>query len=291
MGRKGASITLSIKEAEKLELETLANDLGYNWGDKPNISKLITAIAKKQLRIAINHDWTDQQIQSLEQARQLLIDTGKLTEAEIIARILIQRSELQYPLKQEIEKFLEKPKPPWRGKIENFISHKRPFQLSYVDAADRQFTFTVLHAELRLLENHQYLVCTCRETEGNTDIPELQHNWTFRLDRIQEAAVNPVKHPWKTQLDHVVVTFELYGGLTFNYGKTGYKADDLDIGEISGNPPTRTITRRVFSTFWFFRDIAPYFENCQIIEPDSVRTHFQTKLRSLYAKYFNGKLD
>ncbi|MEB3311972.1 MAG: WYL domain-containing protein [Snowella sp.] len=287
MGRKGASITLSIKETEKLELETLANDLGYTWGDKPNISKLITAIAKKELRIAINHDWTDQQIQSLEQARQLLIDTGKLSEAEIIARILQQRSELKYPLKQEIEKFLENPKPSWRREIENFISQRRSFQLSYVDPSNRQFTFTVLHAELKLLEKHQYLVCTCQESEGNTDIPELQHNWTFRLDRIQEAAVNPVKQPWQPQLDHVAVTFELYGNLAFNYGKTGYKADDLDIGEISGNPPTRTITRRVFATFWFFRDIAPYFESCQIISPDSVRTHFQEKLRSLYIQYFN----
>lgn len=287
MTRKGESITLSVKEAEKLALEMLADDLGYTWGDRPNISKLIAAIAKKELRIAINHDWTDIQIQSLEQARQLLIDTGKLSEAEIIARILIQRSELKYSLKQEIQKFLENPKPSWRREIENFISHQRSFQLSYVDAADRQFTFTVLHAELKLLEKHQYLVCTCQESEGNNDIPELQHNWTFRLDRIQEASVNPVKQPWKSQLDHVAVTFELYSSLAFNYGKTGYKADDLDIGEIEGNPPTRTITRRVFATFWFFRDIAPYLDGCQIISPDSVKTHFQDKLRSLYTKYFN----
>jgi len=286
MGRKGQSITLSIKDREKKALETLAANHGYTWGNKPNISKLITAIANQKLSIAINHDWTTQQIESLEQARQLLIDLGKIPEAETIARLLQQRSELTIPLRNEIEKFLQTPQPTWRKNIENFINRKQPFQLTYQDAADRQFSFTILHGKLRLLENHQYLVCTCQETEGNEDIPELQNNWTFRLDRIQEAVVNPVKLPWQPQLTQITVEFELYGRLVFNYGKTGYKADDLSLGEIEGNPPQRTITRNVFSTFWFFRDIAPYWDNCQIIAPESVRTHFQSKLRSLYDQYF-----
>lgn len=286
MTRKGQSITLSIKDREKKALETLAANLGYTWGDKPNISKLIAAIANQKLSIAINHDWTTQQIESLEQARQLLIDLGKIPEAETIARLLQQRSELTIPLRNEIDKFLQTPQPTWRKNIENAINRRQPFQLTYQDAADRQFSFTILHGQLRLLENHQYLVCTCQETEGNEDIPELQNNWTFRLDRIQEAVVNPVKLPWQPQIDQITVQFEVYGRLVFNYGKTGYKSDDLSLGEIEGNPPQRTITRNVFSTFWFFRDIAPYWDNCQIIAPESVRTHFQAKLRSLYDKYF-----
>ncbi len=39
MGRKGQSITLSISKREKGQLEALAREYGYKWGEKPNISQ------------------------------------------------------------------------------------------------------------------------------------------------------------------------------------------------------------------------------------------------------------
>ncbi|MFN5836347.1 MAG: WYL domain-containing protein, partial [Pseudanabaena sp.] len=39
MSRKGESITLSIKERDKANLEAIAIELGMTWGDRPNISK------------------------------------------------------------------------------------------------------------------------------------------------------------------------------------------------------------------------------------------------------------
>lgn len=284
MSRKGQSITLSVKESEKQALEALADRLGYTWGDKPNISKLITAIAQQKYRLTINDNWTETQIKALDQAWRLLVDLGKIPEAEEIARILLERSELQILLRQDLENFLQKPIPTWRKNIEGFIHQKQPFRLSYQDASERTYNFTVVHARIELLENHQYLVCTCDENEGNQDIPELSYNWVLRLDRIQEAVVNPLKLPWQAELDQVTVEFRVYRGLAFNYGKSSHKPD-LTVSEIEGHPPQRTITRKIYSTFWFFREITPYFDDCEIISPDSVRNLFREKLRSLWEQY------
>jgi predicted DNA-binding transcriptional regulator YafY len=286
MSRKGQSITLSVKETEKQALEALADRLGYTWGDKPNISKLITAIAQQKYRLTVNDNWTETQIKALDQAWRLLVDLGKIPEAEEIARILVERSELQILQRQALDAFLDKPIPTWRKQIEIFIKESKPFRLTYQDASDRTYNFTIVHARIQLLESHQYLVCTCDENEGNEDIPELNYNWCLRLDRIQDAVVNPIKLPWQTQLDQVTVQFQVYNRLAFNYGKSSNKPDDLTISDLEGDPPQRTITRNIFSTFWFFRDIAPYWEDCQILAPDSVRNKFQTKLQLLYDKYF-----
>ncbi len=184
MGRKGESITLSMREEHKQELETLASEYGMTWGDKPNISRLLKAIAQGKLRIAPNHDWTQQRIRALDTARKTLIDAGKMDEALEIAKLLQERSELTIPFQRDIEQFLEEPQPPWRQKIDNFIRRQQPFRLTYQDAAERNWQFTVRFAEVQSIEKRQYLLCRTDESEGNQDISELSHNWTLRLDRI-----------------------------------------------------------------------------------------------------------
>jgi predicted DNA-binding transcriptional regulator YafY len=286
MTRKNEAITLSIAKREKSELEKLALEFGKTWGDKPNISQLIKAIARQELLIAPNHDWSSQRIETLEQARKLLLDYDLISEAEEIAKLLQERSELTLQFRQEIEKFLAKPKPQWRKNLENLIKREQPFRLTYQDAAERQWSFTVLHGELRLIEKHQYLVCTCEETEGNQDLPELEHNWTFRLDRIQDAVVNPVKFDWQPNLDFIEVNFKVLRGLAFAYAKEEPKKDDLIVGEIEGDPPQRLITRQVWSSFWFFREIAKYSDQCEIISPENLRNQFREKLKKL-SKIYN----
>ena len=51
MTRKNESITLSCTEADKQALTNLAIAHNCTWGDKPNISQLITKIARGQLAI------------------------------------------------------------------------------------------------------------------------------------------------------------------------------------------------------------------------------------------------
>lgn len=51
MTRKLEAITLSLSPDEKAELEALAQQFGILWGDKPNISGLVRAIARKRLMV------------------------------------------------------------------------------------------------------------------------------------------------------------------------------------------------------------------------------------------------
>lgn len=43
------AITLSLTSEEKAELDAVAEQFGILWGDKPNVSGLIRAIARKRL--------------------------------------------------------------------------------------------------------------------------------------------------------------------------------------------------------------------------------------------------
>ncbi len=285
MGRKGQSITLSISEQEKLQLEALAHEKGMKWGEKPNISRLLKAIARQELLIASNHDWTQERIQALEQARQALIDLGKIDNAKEIAGILVQRSELQAPFRRKIESFLDILQTGWRQQMEQYIKERQPFKLTYQDAGGRLFHFTVLHAQIQLIEKRQYLMCRCEETEGSQDIPELRHNRCLRLDRIQEAAVTSIDRQWEIDLQRVAVEFHLLEGLAFAYNSTN---QDRFIGELEGDPPIRRVIRPIYSTFWFFREISPYWEDCIIIAPENVRKLYREKVKRLYAQYFKS---
>ncbi|NEO26737.1 MAG: WYL domain-containing protein, partial [Kamptonema sp. SIO4C4] len=212
------------------------------------------------------------------------VGQGKIPEAQAIAQLLLERSELRDYFRQDLRTFIEQAKPTWRKQVENLLQRQHPFRLTYQDAAERQWTFTVLHGQIRLIENHQYLVCTCEETEGNQDIAELEHNWSLRLDRITEAAIAPLNTPWQP-LDQIPVTFRLLRGLAFAYAKGEPKPDDLTVGAIEGDPPSRVVERQIFSTFWFFREIRQYGADCEIIAPESVRSRFQQQLQQMCEQY------
>jgi len=280
MSRKGQSITLSVSEAEKQQLQALAEAFNCKWGKKPNISRLVSAIAQNQLQVLANTDWSQERIQALNAARKALIDYGEISQAQEIARLLISREELSHPIRQEIESFLVQPQPAWRQTIEELIAQKQPFRLTYQDAAERPFNFNVLYGQIRHIEKRDYLLCYCQESEHNQDIEPLRHNWTLRLDRIQEAAVTEIHQPWANDLARVSVTFELYGGLAFGYEA---KTDDVFVGELTGE--SRRVIRKIFNTFWFFRDIAPYWHQCQVIQPQSVRDRAMENIRKLAQVY------
>ncbi|NJO93418.1 MAG: WYL domain-containing protein [Hydrococcus sp. RM1_1_31] len=282
MSRKSQSITLSISDRDKAALEALAEQFGMSWGENPNISKLVKAIANHKLLLAPNHDWSQERIKVLDIARKALIDLGKISEAREIAQITKERSELTIPFRAEIEHFLNNPQPAWRQQIDNFIHRNQPFRLSYRDAADRFWQYTVLHAQIIQIEKRLYLVCRTEELEGNQEVEGLRHNWSLLLERISEAAVVAIDKPWEDDLERLRVELHLRGGLAFAYQG---KPDDLEISAIEGDPPTRRVARNIFSTFWFFREIAAYWEDCTIISPDSVRNKLREKVSLLYRQY------
>ncbi len=284
MTRKGESITLSIKERDKANLEAIAIELGMTWGDRPNISKLVEAIARKQIQISKNNDWASDRIESLARTYRLLIDYGELEKAQIIAHLLLERSEINNPLRRDIERFLEKPPEIWRHTIDRYIKQQQPFRLQYLDAAEHPHEFSIYYAKVATHDKRLYLDCWCEDIARTDTVPALQHNRSLRLDRIPpEAAITPIVGKWRSQLDRIHVTFNLSGNLAFAYKP---RDEDIDNTWLDCNPPIRQIIRKISNNFWFYREIMPYAEDCEIIEPDDVREKFKEKVRSLYEKYY-----
>lgn len=282
MSRKGQSITLSISDKDKTELETLALEFGMKWGDRPNISKLVEAIARRELLLGNNNDWSQTRIRALDRAMRALIDIGQTEQAQEIAKLLLERSELSIPLRGEIENLLEKSPPSWRLEIDNYIKRQQPFQLSYQDPAHRIWHFTVRYAIVNLHEKRQYLDCWCEETEGNLDVEDLRHNWCLRLDRIQEAFVTPAPGEWRDNLGEIEVEIHLFGGLAFAYQP---KPEDKISESVADKQGVKRVVRRVFFTFWFIREIMQYTPDCVVVSPDNVRSLVLEKLKSLYQRY------
>lgn len=283
MVRKRSSITLSISEQEKAQLEQLALAFGQTWGDNANVSKLIKAIAQGKLRIATNHDWGRDRFDTLNRALNRLKDAGDFAEALELAHLLLSRSELSRPLRQEIQGWVDEPGEPWRVQLEGFLRRDRPFRLAYQDAADRIWSFTVRYAHIQRYEDRQYLDCWCDQTEGNQDIEALKHNWSLRLDRIpSEAVLSPVEGSWQPGLSYVDVELHF-----LNYLALGYRPKteaDL-VNEWLPEQQIRQVTRRVHNTFWFFREVRRYGADCVIVGPREVRDRFVQDLERAVQNY------
>jgi predicted DNA-binding transcriptional regulator YafY len=272
MTRKNRSVTLSIEEHEKAQLEQLALEYGQTWGDRPNISKLVKAIAQGKLRIANNHDWSRERINTLNRILNWLKDAGERNDALAIAHFLLERSELNHPLRQEIQAWVNHPGAPWRLDLDRCLLRQRPFRLTYQDAADRIWNFTVRHATIERHEDRQYLDCWCDETEGNRDVEALSHNWSLRLDRIpEEAVISPTEGHWQPELSHIQVEFRLLHGLALGY-QSKTKADVVN--EWDPDTQERRVVRGITNTFWFFREVRRYGADCVVVGPKEVRERF-----------------
>jgi hypothetical protein len=283
MTRKGSALTLSVSEHEKAQLEQLALTFGQTWGSKPNISKLIKSIANGEIRVAANHDWSRGRIDALNRIRNLCVDFGWLNEARAIAELLLERSEVNLPLRQEVQAFLDKANMAWRLDLDRCILAQRPFRLTYQDAAGRVLNFTIRHAKIVTHEDRQYLDCWCEETEARRDIPATVHNWSLRLDRIPaEAVISTAKGHWQPKLDFVDVEFWLLNDLAFSY-RSKTQADLVN--EWLAEQQVRRILRRVNHTFWFFREIRRYGANCIVIGPEEVRSRFADELLKMAKHY------
>ncbi len=74
-------MTLSVSEQDKTQLEAIAHEQGMLWGSRPNISRLVEAIARRESLIGRNNDWSSDRI--LDSSRQCVhfIGTGQIDEA------------------------------------------------------------------------------------------------------------------------------------------------------------------------------------------------------------------
>ncbi|PSB23330.1 transcriptional regulator [filamentous cyanobacterium CCP1] len=277
MARKKETITLSIPPGTKEQLEAIAAGLGIMWGDHPSISGLVVAIAQRQLEIGSVLTLDLNQNTAIRQAIKLLVDSGRIADAQTLALFLLEHGNLETPLRQALLEQVSHPTESWRRVIDQQIKAKQPFYLFYEDSQNKQMEFTVRYGEIRFWEKRFYLEAWCEETEGSLNLPELIHNRCFRLDRI--INVLPASGDWQDQLEYVEVQLQLLGRLVKAYEP---KPDDIT-NEVKGD--ARYVARRVSNTFWFIREILRYGEECIVVSPASVQDQLISKLKKLCEHY------
>jgi len=279
MPRKKEALTLSVPPGTKEQLEAIASRLNILWGKKPSPSALIVAIAQQQLEIGQRFTLTLLQVHSLEQAAKLLIDSGYIPEAQTLIALVLERANLEPPQRQSLLQLISQPVEAWRVLLDQRIENCQPFRLYYQDSQALFWEFTVRYAQIKVREKRFYLETWNEETEGNYDIPELAHNRSLRLDRITNLAVLPIEGEWRDNQDFAKVQLHFYRGLA-----RAYEAKAEDISDTwDGN--VRKVVKEVSNTFWLIREVSQYWEDCEIVSPESVRDRVKQKLRLQCQQY------
>jgi WYL domain len=289
MTRKGQAITLSLGMQDKQSLEELARKFGCNWGDKPNISRLVKAIAQRELAIEPNFDWQLTELEALNNARKALVDLGQTDLALKIADLLLHRGEVEHLcIRSELETFIQMQSVPWRLEVTELIERKQPFRLSeYVDATGQVWIFDVHYAELVRHEGREYLDCWCASSEGNQDLLPLQHNWCFRLDRYRGSVIRPLPKParWRGDFDRIEVEFHCYGRFAHSYFQSKHDVNDRREYCDWVDDNTYRVVRSVYNTYWLNRELRMHGENCEVIAPAAVRSRFYEELQATLQRY------
>lgn len=280
MSRKKETLTLSVPPGIKEQLEAIALRLGIRWGKSPSISGLLVAIAECQYELGEPFTLNPTQVAALQQAIRLLIDSGYIEQAQALSKLLIDRGNLEAPLRQLLLQQVSQPTVAWRIQAEKFINEKQPFVLLYRNPKKEDLAYTVRYAEISFEEKRFYLEIWCEETEDlkNPDYPELIHNRCLRFDRIQ--SIVKTDGQWRdTGLDYLLIHLHFYGGMV-----NAYEARHKDLSnEVIGN--VRQVVRRVSNPFWLIREILRYGKDCEIISPENVRDRFREELKALCQQY------
>lgn len=266
MPRKKETLTLSIPPGVREQLDALSAQFGYYWGKTPSPSALVTAIAQGELSLGAIPALTELQIQALQQAVKDLVDAGHIGEAKSVITLLLENVELSAPARQALMRQVGQSIEGWRIQLEQLISHRQPFHLVYGRPNGAVMEFTVRYAQLTPYEKRLYLQIWCEETADNHDVPELEHNRTLRLDRIQ--AVVPISGQWQGQLDQILVEVHFLKGLIHAYESRLEDVEDERMDDI------RRVVRRIHNTFWFFREVRRYGADCVVMGPEEVRDRF-----------------
>jgi len=277
MPRKKETLTLSVPVGTKAALDAIARRLKIFWGSNPSPSGLVGAIALGELEVAQPFALSSSQMKVLRQAIRDLVDADHLEEAKSVITLLIEKGNLEAPMRQDLMQQVSQPMKGWRIQVDQLIEQQQPFHLLYQNSQGQVLEYTVRYAEVMFYEKRYYLQIWCDETEDSQDLPELQHNRCFRLDRIQ--SIFPISGEWRGRFDTIDVQLNLSGWLVRAYEP---KLDDIS-DELVGT--VRRVTRRIVNPFWLIRDVFRYGEDCVIVSPESVRDRFKQKLRSLCEYY------
>jgi predicted DNA-binding transcriptional regulator YafY len=277
MPRKKETLTLSVPPGTKVQLETIADRLNIRWGNNPSPSGLVAAIAQQALEVGQPFKLDHAQTKALRQGVRDLIDAGHIEEAKSILTLLIDRSELETPLRQDLIQQISQPIEGWRIQVDQLIAQQQPFHLVYQNSQHHTLEYTVRYAEVIFYEKRYYLQIWCEETEDSIDLPELQHNRCFRLDRIQ--AIFPISGEWRGRFDTIQVQLCFTQGMVRAYES---KVEDVT-NEVIEN--VRQVVRRVVNPFWLFREVRRYGSACTIVSPHAIRDRFKQELLAMIEQY------
>jgi predicted DNA-binding transcriptional regulator YafY len=281
MARKKETITLSIPPGTKEKLEAIARRFQIMWGKSPSPSGLITAIAEGELEVGEPFTLNPSQRVALQQAVKLLKDSGHMGEAQTLLTLLLERGNLDTPLRQSILQEVGTPETQtWRALVDHYSSIKQPFIILYRNAQETDLEFTVRYAQISFHEKRYYLDIWCDQTEDikDTPFPELIHNRCLRLDRIQ--SIVKTQGQWREEgLDSLEVYLHFSKGMV-----KAYESRDTDISNevVDG---VRQVIRRVSNPFWLIREVLRYGQNCVVISPENVRQQVRKELKLMCQQY------
>ncbi len=279
MPRKKETLTLSVPGGTKKKLEQIAERLGILWGNKPSASGLVSAIANQSVEVGQLFTLSPAQVKHLRQAIHDLTDAGHVEEAKSVIALLLDRGQLEAPLRQDLIKKISSTRSNFRQEVDQYIAQQQPFLVFYTNSQEQTLEFTVRHAEVEFQEKRFYLQVWCDEEETSTDLPELRHNRCLRFDRIQE--ILPTGGPWRGRFDEIRVELHFYGGLVEAYESKPTDEENTCIDDEN----VRKVIRRVVNPFWLVREVMPYGENCEIVSPPAMRDRLKQEIEKMGKRY------
>lgn len=277
MPRKKETLTLSVPPGTKAKLEAIAERLDIRWGSNPSPSGLVAAIAQQELEVGQPFKLNPTQVKALCQSVRDLIDAGHIEEAKSVLTLLIDKGDLEAPLRQSLIQQISQPLEGWRIQVDHLIAQRQPFHLVYQNSQGHPLEYTVRYAEVLFYEKRYYLQIWCDETDDSTDLPELRHNRCLRLDRIQ--AIFPITEEWRGKFDAIEVELHFTGWLVRAYEPKNDDIQDEVIDDV------RRVIKKVVNPFWLIREVRRYGSECVIVSPDAVRDRFRRELTSMIEQY------
>ncbi|MGK7924289.1 MAG: helix-turn-helix transcriptional regulator [Spirulina sp.] len=282
MKRKKETLTLSIPPGTKTQLEEVARREKVFWGENPSISGLLVAIARGEIETGKPFSFSPAQIHALDRAVKVLTDAGRMNEAKTIIELLVERGQLEAPLRQKLLKAITHETEAWRRVIDMHIEREEPFHLIYSKNPQEQEEFNVRFGCIQFIEKRFYLEAWCEEMTEDEPIPELQHNRCFRLDKI----LNVLRHDgiWRKEgLGTIEVYLHFYGRMAEVYESKEEDIDDKVEGE--GKDKIRKVVKKTSNPFWLVREVMRYGKNCEIVSPKEVRDRLKKDLKKMCEQY------
>jgi hypothetical protein len=285
--------SIVLEPEYKARLEDLALAHVKAWGKRGNVKALIRKIALGEIPLARPREGyfllelTQKDVGTLTQSIRGHINIGQAAVALELLEILLRCPSLPKGIIEELEMLsqsaLQSIENQHFWQVRQLILSSVPFRMLYQNGAGEINTYTIRYAHLEPIPEERipyYLCAWVDEPSSHPEMQGLEHNRSFRCDRILEVQSLPGEQ-WRHQgLDWVEAKFLLQGSLAKSYES---KKWDIDSSETDRG---RLVRRRVWSLWWFVnRDIFRYGSEAIVLSPLEARLIAQRRLTKMLATY------